>query len=133
MTAASPVTVIVSSTALTFISPCSARRSHARPRAAPHRPHRRGNRRVRTCGSRGDQLLRIRTGPGRVRWHYEHNLDLLASSGSHYALALAAEGAGDRQTASAEFKRAMQYWNNAGPGMPEIARASREPIGARVP
>jgi tetratricopeptide (TPR) repeat protein len=49
-----------------------------------------------------------------------------AYGGTHYALALVAEHAGDRATAAKEFAAAAQYWSRADPDFPELAEARRK-------
>ncbi len=46
--------------------------------------------------------------------------------GTHYALALVAEHAGDRATAAREFGTAARLWSHADSGFPELAEARRK-------
>ncbi len=56
---------------------------------------------------------------GRVARHmFEHDPGY---AGTHYALALVAEHAGDGRSARAEFALAEQYWSKADPGLRELA------------
>ena len=102
----------------------AARAAHGRPQPAARRPDRRGDCRVRARPTRSRrQYFAAEQIPVEYDWHYQHNLDLLATSYQYV---------GQMAKAEALFKRVVRDpFVAAGAGVQQ-ARVAGVPAGARA-